>query len=141
METIHQRIKRLRLARNLSLEVFAQRVGVQWQSAQQWERDNGTAPTRKRQSKVAEVLGISVEELVAGNGKKEKIRELADHAEDELLKQLLNLYNNLEQKYRDRLLDSAQFYHSIQHPDISPSNPLAKAKIPSRHPRVREKIL
>jgi transcriptional regulator with XRE-family HTH domain len=66
MESIHQRIKRLREAKGLSQEALAKLAGVTYQSVQEWERADGTAPTRKRQAKVAAALGITVQELVVG---------------------------------------------------------------------------
>lgn len=77
MESIHARIKRLRLKNGLSLPTFAKLVGVEWQSAQQWEKETGgTAPSRKRQAKVAEVLGVSVQELMHGGPGKATANEL-----------------------------------------------------------------
>lgn len=79
MESIHSRIKRLRLNNGLSLPTFAKLVGVEWQSAQQWEKEvGGTAPSRKRQAKVAEILGVTVQELMHGTPGKAAAGELAD---------------------------------------------------------------
>lgn len=68
METIHQRIKRLRKAKGLNQEELGKAVGVSRQAVQKWE-SNGkdrTAPKREIQSKVAFVLGVTVAELVTG---------------------------------------------------------------------------
>lgn len=65
METIHDRIHRLREARGLSMEQLASAVGVSWQTVQQWENGK-TAPKRTRQTLVADALGVTVHELVAG---------------------------------------------------------------------------
>jgi len=70
MESIHARIKRLRMAKGMSLETFAEKVGIKWQSVQQWEKEDhegGTAPSRKRQAQVAAILGVSLNELMSGN--------------------------------------------------------------------------
>ena len=66
MESIHYRIKRLRAAKNMTLEELAARVGVSYQTVQQWEREDGTAPKRARQEAVADALGVSVAYLVTG---------------------------------------------------------------------------
>ncbi|MGL4576620.1 MAG: helix-turn-helix domain-containing protein, partial [Burkholderiaceae bacterium] len=42
MESIHARIKRRRLALNLSMTRLAQQIGVSWQTIQQWEKEDGT---------------------------------------------------------------------------------------------------
>lgn len=44
---------------------FADAIGVSRGSVQQWEKEGGTAPSRKRQPLVARLLGISVAELMA----------------------------------------------------------------------------
>ena len=66
MINIHQRIKELRCAKQMSMETLGGLVGVSWQTVQQWEREGGTAPKRSRLPKVAEVLGTSVEFLTSG---------------------------------------------------------------------------
>ena len=60
-------IRQGRLRLGLSEQEFADAVGVSRAAVQQWERENGTAPKRKTQPKVAELLGISVGELVSGS--------------------------------------------------------------------------
>lgn len=64
--TIHSRIRDLRIQKELSMEALAERVGVSWQTVQQWERDGGTAPKRTRLQKVAEELGTTPEYLMSG---------------------------------------------------------------------------
>jgi transcriptional regulator with XRE-family HTH domain len=72
--SIHKRIREGREALKLSEEEFAKRCGVSRGAVQHWEREDGTAPNRARQAKVAEVLGISVSELVGeGDAKKAKL--------------------------------------------------------------------
>jgi SOS-response transcriptional repressor LexA len=60
-------IQQGRLRLGLSKQQFAEAVGVSRGAVQQWERENGTAPKRKTQPKVAELLGISVGELMSGS--------------------------------------------------------------------------
>lgn len=62
--SIHRRIKEGRLALGLNQQQFADRLGVARGSVQQWELEGGTAPSRKHQPKVAELLKISVSELM-----------------------------------------------------------------------------
>lgn len=60
----------------LSEQAFANAVGVTRAAVQQWERPEGTAPKRATQLKVAEMLGMSVSELMAGSkaGPKPELR-------------------------------------------------------------------
>lgn len=66
VETIHQRIKRLREDKELSQEALGNAAGVKYQSVQEWERANGTAPSRKRLSAVATALGVTEQYLLSG---------------------------------------------------------------------------
>jgi transcriptional regulator with XRE-family HTH domain len=67
--SIHQRIKQKRLERGYkSQQALAEAVGVVWQTVQQWEDEDGTAPNRNRIKKVAEVLGTTPEWLMTGAG-------------------------------------------------------------------------
>jgi len=50
----------------MSEQQFAETVGVSRGAVQQWEKTGGTAPKRTNQPRVAEVLGISVAELMSG---------------------------------------------------------------------------
>lgn len=50
----------------LTEQQFAAAVGVSRGAVQQWEKPGGTAPKRANQPRVAELLGISVVELLSG---------------------------------------------------------------------------
>src|SRR5690348_13078535 len=50
----------------MSEQQFAAALGVSRGAVQQWEKLGGTAPKRANQARVAELLGISVAELVSG---------------------------------------------------------------------------
>jgi SOS-response transcriptional repressor LexA len=50
----------------MSEEKFATAVGVTRSAVQQWERVGGTSPKRANQRRVAELLGVSVAELLGG---------------------------------------------------------------------------
>jgi transcriptional regulator with XRE-family HTH domain len=67
MDDIHSRIKRLRTDQKLSMEALAAKVGVKWQTVQQWEKHGGTAPKRERLASVAEALGTTQTYLMVGN--------------------------------------------------------------------------
>src|SRR5688500_12943384 len=56
--SIHRVIREARERLGLSVEELAEKVGVTRGAVQQWERENGTAPNRKKQPVVAEVLGL-----------------------------------------------------------------------------------
>jgi SOS-response transcriptional repressor LexA len=64
--SIHRLIKEGRLSLGLSEREFADAVGVSRGAVQQWEKPGGTAPRRSSQHRVAQVLGISLAELVSG---------------------------------------------------------------------------
>ena len=50
----------------MSEQQFADAVGVSRGAVQQWEKPGGTAPKRSNQPRVAEVLGVSIAELLSG---------------------------------------------------------------------------
>lgn len=66
-------IKAGRLAKGWSMEAFAAAISeaegatkpLSWQTIQQWEKENGTAPKRKRLEIVAKLLDLRVSSLVA----------------------------------------------------------------------------
>lgn len=66
--SIHRRIKTRREALELSMEALAHRVGVVWQTVQQWEKEpGGTAPNRNRLERVAVALSTTPEYLLFGD--------------------------------------------------------------------------
>nr|WP_198983038.1 helix-turn-helix domain-containing protein [Herbaspirillum sp. ASV7] len=66
--SIHSRIKQRREALGLSMQNLADMVGVSaWQTVQQWEREDGTAPKRERLSAVAQALKTTPEYLLLGS--------------------------------------------------------------------------
>lgn len=64
--SIHRLIREGRQRLGLSEQQFAQAIGVTRGAVQQWEKPGGTAPKRSNQPRVAELLGVSVAELVSG---------------------------------------------------------------------------
>lgn len=65
METIHQRIKRLREAKGMSKAALARAVKQTYQNVQHWEK-GPTAPARKVLQDVATALGVTPQELLYG---------------------------------------------------------------------------
>ncbi|CAN5731973.1 LexA family transcriptional regulator [soil metagenome] len=63
----HIRIKEGRRRLGMSEQQFADAIGVTRGAVQQWEKANGTAPKRTTQPRVAQVLGLSVAELMTGS--------------------------------------------------------------------------
>ena len=66
--SIHSKIREGRLMLEMTEKQFADAIGVTRGSVQQWEKEGGTAPTRKNQPAVAKLLGITVAELMAETG-------------------------------------------------------------------------
>lgn len=62
--SIHVTIRSHRLRLGMTEQQLADRVGVTRAAVQQWEREGGTAPRRSKQADVANVLGISLAELL-----------------------------------------------------------------------------
>jgi len=56
------------------------------------------------------------------------LSSLADAVNDPVLKELLAFYGNLSPELQDKLRMDAQFYHSLQHPHQSHSNPSPNAR-------------
>jgi len=64
---IHSFIKQGRLRLGMSQERFAKAAGVSRGAVQQWEKPGGTAPRRANQPRLAQLMGISIAELM-GHG-------------------------------------------------------------------------
>ena len=62
--SIHQVIRAGRLRLQMTEQQFADALEVSRGTIQQWEREGGTAPNRKRQPAVAKLLGLTVAELM-----------------------------------------------------------------------------
>jgi len=62
--SIHQKIRAGRLKLGMTEQQFGDAVGVSRGAVQQWEKEGGTAPTRKNQPAVAKLLGMTVAELM-----------------------------------------------------------------------------
>ena len=62
--SVHSKIREGRARLGLNEQQFGDRVGVSRGSVQQWEKEGGTAPNRSRQQAVADLIGITVAELM-----------------------------------------------------------------------------
>jgi SOS-response transcriptional repressor LexA len=67
--SIHKVIREGRAKLGLSEEKFAELCGVSRAAVQQWEKEGegGTAPSRRNQQRVADVLGLTVAQLMSGS--------------------------------------------------------------------------
>lgn len=65
--SINTLIKQGRERLQLTEEAFGKLVGVTRGSVQQWEKEGGTAPSRKHQPMVARALGLTIAQLMSGN--------------------------------------------------------------------------
>lgn len=63
--SIHRLIREGRQRLGMSEQQFAAAVGVSRGAVQQWERPGGTAPRRANQPRVAELLGLSLAQLMS----------------------------------------------------------------------------
>ena len=66
-DTVGQRIRRARKARNMSQMELAKRVGTVYQRVSGWERGE-VAPGMASLKRLAEALGVSLDWLIAGKG-------------------------------------------------------------------------
>ena len=62
--SIHSRIRAARLAKELTEQQLADKVGVSRPAVQQWEKEGGTAPRRKIHDAVAAALGMTLGQLL-----------------------------------------------------------------------------
>lgn len=65
--SVHTLIRKGRERLRLTEEAFGDLCGVTRGTVQQWEKEGGTAPNRKRQPVVAQVLGLTVSQLMSGD--------------------------------------------------------------------------
>lgn len=64
--SIHAKIRAARLRMGMNEQQFGDAVGVTRGAVQQWEKEDGTAPSRKHQPVVARLMGVTVAELMGG---------------------------------------------------------------------------
>ena len=66
----HRLIRDGRLKLGMTEHQFAEAVGVSRSAVQQWEKPGGTSPKRANQPRVAQLLNVSIAELVSGESTK-----------------------------------------------------------------------
>ena len=108
--TIHERIQAGRLAMKLTAQEFADQLGVTRGAVQQWEKAKGTAPSRKHQGAVANLLGITVPELMnpEPNPGELQAEPVADKQPSENARVLAQLYDMLP----DDLIKRTEAYNA-----------------------------
>lgn len=121
--SIHQLIREGRARLRLTEQEFADKVGVSRGAVQQWEKEGGTAPTRKNQPAVAALLGLSVAQLMGGgvdvatigqqaplpdlNTALQALRSVLAQADPEDREALQGLFANLIRKPSDERISEA----------------------------------
>lgn len=127
--TIHQRIKERREALGLSMQALAAACEVSsWQTVQQWEKENGTAPKRVRLELVARALNVSPEWLMTGRDSSDRPRALEFAELNGLEAQLVMLYRSLSDDDKHELSIYANKLANKPDPDRrSNANPYPNA--------------
>ncbi|MGZ3694567.1 MAG: helix-turn-helix domain-containing protein [Bdellovibrionota bacterium] len=92
METIGKRLRRLRKLRGLSLKEVGAAIGVPVSTYKEWEY--GRAIQGEPYEKLAECLGVSLGELLTGNGIEARAQSLLLEIQ-EVSKKLCELENHL----------------------------------------------
>lgn len=103
--SIHARIRERRLALKLSQQELAERIGVEYQTVQHWEREPGdgvksAAPKRTRLQRVAEVLGVTPEWLMTG-------KDSDGNVVDPIKQQLVFFYDGMSAELQSALVAHA----------------------------------
>lgn len=92
----------------MTQQQLAKAAGVAYQSVQEWEREGGTAPSRKRLPKVAQALGVTAPELLYGDASTpqriEQVPATYDTAQNAREEILLHLYRGLFGLQQARLI-------------------------------------
>jgi len=65
--SLGKQIAKIRKQKDWTQDEFAKKVGVHGGHVSRWETDK-MRPSLKRLHKIADVLGVSIEELIQGNG-------------------------------------------------------------------------
>lgn len=129
MSDIHTRIKELRLELGLSMEALAKAAGVKsWQTVQQWEKPDGTAPKRERLQRVADALKTTKAYLLDGANYASaadsmpalSVSERKPHHSRKLVQQVCDLAEQIDDIGLRNLIDIAEC--------LARNHPLTKAK-------------
>ena len=92
----HDLIRRARLALQMTEQQLADKLGVSRGAVQHWEREDGTAPSRRNQQAVADALKLTVAELVLGQS--DKYPEIQKAEEPRKVYNVERAPDDLEQK-------------------------------------------
>jgi transcriptional regulator with XRE-family HTH domain len=105
--SIHSVIRQHRQRLQLTEQQLADRCGVSRPAIQRWEKEGGTAPRRAIQARVAEVLGITLSELLGTDARTrpvemaEVVQLLADQLAELSLQQRDHAASLLQSMARD----------------------------------------
>jgi transcriptional regulator with XRE-family HTH domain len=86
-------LKRYRLAKNLTLNSLAEKLGVKFQSVGKWEKGL-SMPTGNKISLLSEILGVTPNQLLEGDEENRKLKE-SEEREKALQKQIDELRSEL----------------------------------------------
>jgi transcriptional regulator with XRE-family HTH domain len=94
MENIFgKNLKRHRVAKGFSVKYLAEKFGITSQSVEKWEKGE-TMPTGKKIPVIAEILGVTPNQLLESEAVMDKLRE-AEEREKGYLKQIEELRSEL----------------------------------------------
>lgn len=103
METVGDRLKKLRLARKLSQEQVAKAVGVKQGSYTQLERGVSKTPRSANLAKYARLYEVNPEWLMTGKGSQQPVEALGVEETD-----LVTIYRSLSPEGRQYVLARAK---------------------------------
>lgn len=123
MQNIHSRIYQGRKEKGLSLEQLAEKVGVSWQSVQNWENGQ-SAPKRTRIAAVEKALEKPNGWLMFGEQSEAKIKE------KKVLQQLTNREKALLELYNGLSADQQEeFFKTLSSKKSEGNQPLMGTRI------------
>lgn len=96
--SIHRKIREGRARLGMTEVQFGDAVGVSRGAVQQWEKEGGTAPSRKHQPAVAKILQISVSELMDSGISSQSLQQCAPRELMECLGKILSDVSAMRRK-------------------------------------------
>jgi transcriptional regulator with XRE-family HTH domain len=115
METIGDRLKKLRLARKLTQTQVAKAVGVRQGSYTQLERGLSKTPRSSNLAKYARLYDVDPEWLMTGKGPQHAVSILTDQESE-----LILLFRSLSSESRLYVLGRARSVHQDEHSNSHP---------------------
>lgn len=94
---VHERIRTLRLSKNYTQEYMAEKLGIDIANYGRLERGS-TKITLERFEKIAEILSVSLYEIIGKVGDDLSSEKLLLEKSNQLLEDILNEIKNLKQK-------------------------------------------